>query len=899
MKYCTIIFPQCNVENVIVFVTSQTLIYKIQYYMSQLHALQLFVHKVSPINSFRWIILFLFMGTIHFNFLLSQSVSRRTITGIVLDQKTKETLPGAHIIPISSKKHQGTVTDVDGKFTLYVPYDVDTLVISFTGYHSEYRVVEHRSHLSWTIHMKPQATNLDLVEIKAKPKKYSNKDNPAVILIRKAIAQKDKNRIEAQECYEYRKHEKMQLSLYAVEDSSQYIPMQNLVPALFRYADTIQETGQIIVPVYLQERLSTTLYHKQYGGPRTIVEGVKDVELTPMLDLRTLENLLNGVFGKVNIYDDNITVMNKKLMSPMNSLAPNFYKFFIIDTLEIGGDSCVKLSFMPRNFQDMGFTGTLYLMMDSTHAVKKLELGLTENINLNFVEHFNIQQSYTRYDSVWVLENDLMSADFDFYGIYGHGRRKNIHSAYRFNQPLKAETYGGMASEIRLPKYNEQSELFWQTKRIEPLTPSERKCYTMFQDLEQDRTYIVARDFLATLISNYWSYGIMDWGPVMNTISFNNLEGLRLRLGGKTNQKLSKHVFLDGFLAYGFKDKRFKYRATGYYSFNEHRNHPWEFPMNLLTVTYSDNSRVSGQGFVHGEEDRIFLSLGRGNISELLYEKQCSADWTFETQEGFLLQPHIKYIQQEVFGNKPFTTLDGTALTPLITAEAGIRLRLAPGERFVQNQKYRATVSCDAWITELTVKKAFPNLLGSQYSYTTAELSINKQFFLSAYGQLEAGLKGGYLFGQAPYTALFTHLANSNIAYQKNSFNTMNYLEFLSDEYVETTLFYHMNGLLFNRIPLLKKLHWRELLGFKLAWGNIRNENHPDRTQNKNLIPFPKNDKGENIPHTLSKQPFMEYTVGIDNIFNIFQVCFVRRLSYLDHDNISPWSIRVNFHAAF
>lgn len=867
--------------------------------MSQLHTLRIFVCESFDNYSFKWTIIFLFLALFPCQSSQSQSVSHRTITGIVLDRKTKETLPGAHIVPISKKKHKGTTTDVDGKFTLQVPYDVDSLVISFTGYRSEYREVEHRSHLSWTILLKPQSTNLEVVEITAKPKKYSNKDNPAVILIRKAIAQKEKNRMESRNCYEYRKHEKMQLSLYAVEDSSQYIPMQNFIPMLFRYADTIMETGQIIVPVYLQEKLSTTLYHQQYGGPRTIVEGVKDVELTPMLDLRTLENLLNGVFGKVNIYDDNITVMNKKLMSPMNPLAPNFYKFFIIDTLDIGGDSCIKLSFMPRNFQDMGFTGTLYLLSDSSHAVKKVELGLTENINMNFVEHFHIRQSYVQQDSTWVLENDFISADFNFYGIYGHGQRKNIHSDYRFNQPMDAEMYGGMASEIRLPKYNEQSELFWQTKRIEPLTPSELKCYTMFQDLEQERTYTVARDLLATFISNYWSCGIFDWGPIMNTISFNNLEGLRLRLGGKTNQKLSKHIFLDGFLAYGFKDKKLKYRLTGYYSFNEHRNHPWEFPMNLLSVTYSDNSHVSGQGFTQGEEDRIFLSLGRRNISELLYEKQCYADWTFETQEGLLLQPHIKYIQQEVFGSKPFTTLNGAVLSPLITAEAGIRLRLAPGERFVQNQKYRGTVSCDAWITELTVKKAFPNLWGSQYSYVTTELSIAKQFFLSAYGQIEARIKGGYLFGQAPYTALFTHLANSNISYQKNSFNTMNYLEFLSDEYVEAVLFYHLNGLLFNRIPLLKKLHWRELLGFKLAWGNIRNENNPNLTQNKNLIPFPKNNKGENIPHTLAEQPFMEYTVGIDNIFNLFQVCFVRRLSYLNHDNISPWSVRLNFHVAF
>lgn len=867
--------------------------------MEQCHTFSL---SIFPFKRFLFIDLpavFFFLFLFVFNPLHSQSVARRTITGIVFDQKTKETLPGAHVIPLGGKSYQGVVTDVDGKFTLHVPYEVDTILVSFTGYHSEYRLVEHRSHMSWTIKMKPRVTTLEAVEVKAKPQKYRNKDNPAVMLIKKAIARKDKNRMESQECYEYRKHEKMKLSLYAVEDSSQYIPMQNILPFLFRYADTIQETGQIIVPVYLQERISTTLYHKKHGGPRTAIEGVKDVELTPMLDMRTLENLLTGVFGKVNIYDENINIMNKKLMSPMHPLSPNFYKFFIIDTLELEDDSCIKLSFMPRNFQDMGFTGTLYLTMDSMYAVKKLQLGLTENINMNFVEHFSLQQSFIRMDSIWILHHDMVSADFDFYGIYGHGQRKNIYSDYCFNRAMNAEMYGGVASEIRLPQYDERSESFWQTNRIEPLTPSEQKCYTMFQNLEQDKHYTVARDFVATLISNYFSWGKVDWGPIMNTISYNNLEGLRLRLGGKTNQKLSKHIFLDGFLAYGFKDKKFKYRTTGYYSFNTHKNHPWEFPMNLLSITYSDNSRVSGQGFVQGEEDRLFLSLGRGKISELLYEKQLHADWTFETQEGFLMQPRIKYIQQQVFGEKLFTTLNGKVLAPLVTAEAGLRLRLAPGERFVQNQKNRATLSCDAWITELTIKKTFPNLFGSQYSYATAELSITKQFFLSAYGQLEARVKGGYLWGQAPYTALFTHLANSNIAYQKNSFNTMKYLEFLSDKYVETSFFYHMNGLLFNRVPRLKKLHWRELLGFKMVWGSIRKENNPNVAENKNLIPFPVDDKGSVIPHSLAEKPFMECTIGIDNIFNLFQVCFVKRLSHLDHANISSWSIRVNFHSAF
>ncbi|WP_332369661.1 DUF5686 family protein [Spirosoma telluris] len=361
--------------------------------------------------------------------------------------------------------------------------------------------------------------------------------------------------------------------------------------------------------------------------------------------------------------------------------------------------------------------------------------------------------------------------------------------------------------------------------------------------------------------------------------------------GGRTTPELSKRYYAETYAAYGFKDQRWKYFLSGTYSINNKTI--YQFPQNYVRASFQRDTKIPGQELQFVQEDNFLLSFKRGVNDKWLYNDTWRIDYVHEFENHFSYNIGFKNWQQSPAGALQFKRVDDNETTPshtLNTTEFSLETRWAPNEQFYQGKIYRVPIVGRYPVYTLRFTAGIKGLLGSQYSYQNLTGSISKRFLLSQLGYSNVTLQGGYIFGQVPFPLLTIHRANQTYAYQLNSYNLMNFLEFVSDHYASLAIDHSFNGFFFNKIPLFKKLKWREAVSFKALYGGLRSQNDP--AQNPSLYEFPTNELGVPTTYTLNKTPYIEASAGVANVFKFFRVDLVKRLNYLDHPNVSQWGIR-------
>jgi hypothetical protein len=741
---------------------------------------------------------------------------------------------------------------------------------------------------------------LNEVVIKNKWTKYRKKDNPAVELIRKAIERKAKNRLEHFDYYQFQKHEKTMVAIANIPDSVQKTRLFKIAPFLFESTDTSKLTGKRYLPLYMGEVLSEHYYRRRPETSKTHITAQRNVEVSKFLETESMDVAVRYVFGETDIYENTIYLLGNRFMSPLSPWAVGFYKFFIADTVEVSGEPCYELHFTPQNIMDFGFRGKLFLTADSAYAVKRVELRLTPASQVNFVTDLLIEQEFTKLDSAWVLDKDLTTVEFSLIGenfVSFHGKRVNTFKNIAFNIPQPDSVYSGLSPTVRTKNFDARNEHYWTANRLDTLTGKEENIYLSYQQLNKIKCYTFTRDLLLALTEGYVEAGFIDIGPVENMVSFNTVENVRLRVGGKTNGKFHHHLFLESFLAYGTRDKAWKYNASVMYSFNRKKNHPWEFPVNLLTVTYEYNTQIPGQGYRFGTSDRLYVSIGRGKTEKMTFDRKFEINYRKENNSHFGYTFIFNHTEQQPLAELRFVTAGGAAYLPYTTTSLGIDLRLSPGERFFQWQRNRYPLNPEAAVYTLRYKAAIAGLWGGDYAFHQLEAGFAKRWYLAGYGYLDMSVGAGKIFNCVPFPSLFVAQANQGIAFQEESFNTMRYFEFVSDQYADMNLTYSFNGFLFNRIPLFKKLRWRELITFKALYGEVSNRNIPNA--GNGLMLFPHDAGGQLTTFALGAQPFMEAGFGIDNIFSFLRIDVIKRLNYLGHPAIREWTVKVKLRLAF
>lgn len=827
---------------------------------------------------------------------MEASAALSSVEGVVIDSISGQAIPYATVYITGTQS--GTMTDEDGRFSMPAKIPGDTLRFSTMGY----GIKKLPASSKMKIELVPVGVELQEVVVKPKKEKYSKKNNPAVDFLNRIRAAKDVNDPLRHDYYNYDKYERINMAINDFDPDKNYSWLGKRFNFLKDHLDISELSGKPILNFSTKEKSSEVNYRKSPAKTRETVLGLRQIGLDEMTANKdATREALEDAFRELDIYNNDITLLQNRFVSPLSSIAPDFYKFYLSDTVVVDGDSCVVLSFVPHTPETWGFLGKLYVPKnDSTLFIKRVELHLPHSINVNFLDRMSVRQNYVKApDGSRLKTDDDMIIEFKV--IEGlpklYARRNTVYDNHNFDRPgLEAQIFNGTPPEIILQGARDRDNDFWANHRKIPLEKGEGSVETMIQRLRSVPLFYWTEKTLKLLVMGYWHTGHppkFDYGPVNTSISYNTAEGVRLRAGGLTTANLSKRWFARGFVAYGFKDKKVKYRGEVEYSFRDKEYHSREFPVHSLRFTSLYLLDQLGQNYAFTNQDNVFLSFKRLADTRVTYRRANMLEYTLELYNNFSVTAGASFERQEATRWIPFTDGLDRSFSHYNEMTFNLKLRYAPGEKFMQGTTNRAPINMDAPVFELIHTYAPKGFLGSMFDINRTEMRMSKRIWLSAFGYIDAVVKGGHVWSSTPYMNLL--LPNSNLSYtiQPESFALMNPLEFINDSYAMVDLSYWMNGLIFNRIPLIKKLKLREVVNFKSLWGHLSDHNLP--SGHPELFIFP-----ENVHTTpMTSEPYMELSAGIDNIFSVIRVDSVWRLSYRHSFEAPDWGIRFALHFSF
>ncbi|WP_341906839.1 DUF5686 family protein [Fluviicola taffensis] len=829
-------------------------------------------------------------------------VAQKTVvSGIVTDAKTGEPIPFATVF--YNESDFAAKTDSLGNFKLESFGVFTRIQVLTTGYLPKGKDVQVGVEQQINFSLEPEAKELDEVTVKARNYKYRNKDNPAVELIRKVNEHKPENRIERFDFYEYEKYEKVLFGLSNISEKFQNRKALKQFQFVFENMDTTKLEGQAILPVFIKESISEVKYRKSPKARKEFVVGNKTVAFDGYVDNQGLDAYMKYLYQDINIYDENIPILTNQFISPTAAIGPMFYKYFITDTIVENDSKYIRLSFAPRNHNDLLFQGSIIIALDSSYAVTKVNMGVNKSINLNWVRELKITQEFEKKGaSGYVLVYDEFSADFGLgkkgkSGIFGE--RSVSYKDFTINVSRLDLDYKG--DEVQLAdSAGNLSENFWQENRHSTLTNSEQGAYKTIDSIKTVPAFKRTLDVLVVLFAGYKTITpYFDLGPISTFYSFNPVEGFRLRLGGRTTNAFSKKIVLEGYGAYGFKDEQWKYYGGVTYSLS--KRSIYEFPVRSLKVSYQKETKIPGQELQFVQEDNILLSFKRGTNDKWIYNQIFNLEYLNEFKNHFSFTIGYKNWIQQAAGGLHYNRVDYNNpvydVKNIQTSELSLTLRWAPNEKFYQGKTYRIPISYKNPIFTVRYTQGMKGFLGGDYNYQNLTLNCSKRFYFSQLGYTDVVVEGGKIFGRIPFPLLAIHRANQTYSYQLQSYNLMNFLEFVSDQYVSVSIDHSFNGFFLNKIPLIKKLKWREAISLKVLYGSVSNDNNPDN--NPELLKFPLTVDNRLITHSLSEKPYIEGSIGIANIFKFFRVDLVKRFTYLENSDISKLGIRVRFKFDF
>ena len=816
------------------------------------------------------------------------------VYGKVVDAKTKETLPFVNIYFVG--KNIGTTTDYNGEYEIETQWASNTIAASYVGYKDAKKKIVKGKSQRVDFFLKPDNA-LDEVVISVK-EKYRNKNNPAVALIKKVLKHKDENRKEHLDYYQYDKHKKVEFDLSNITEKFRKKKIFKKLQVVFKYVDTAKINGKPYLPMFLEETLSTEYYRKNPKDRKEIVKAHKMTGFHDYINDQGVGFITDYLYNDIDLYKGNILLLTNQFTSPISKIAPAVYKFHIIDTLDVNGHNCIQLAFQPRNKQDFAFKGNMYITNDERYAVIKVDMRVSHNINLNFVNDLQIVQEFEYIDNkAWMITRDDIIIDFSFgkkrTGMFG--RKKVTYKNFKLNQPIDKKIFNGVEQKEELAEATMRDENYWKQYRLSALTKQEENIYEMVKIVKTIPAFKRTMNMIMLVTVGYWNADKIDIGPVNSFYSFNDVEGFRFRLGGKTSDKFSKTTRIEAYGVYGFKDERFKGSLKAAFSLNKRPLN--RSPKHYITAMIQRETNFPGMEMQFINEDNFLLSFKRGEADKMLYYDMAKVEHALDWGSGFSTRIAFKYMVQEAGGNWQFA-FDDHVMKNITSSEIITTFRFAPNEKYYEGVDYTVPLITKYPIFQLTYVQSLKGVLGSDYEYSKLKFNFFKRFYMGPVGFLNFETEAGKVFGKAiPYTNLFIHRANQTYSYQLRSYNLMNFLEFVSDEYVSLNVEHHFNGFLFNRIPLLKRLKWRAIISGKGIFGNLTDDNNPNVTAG--LMNFTTDIHGAASTFVLGNEPYAEASVGIGNIFKFFRVDLVKRINYLDMPNVSEYGIRARFKLDF
>ena len=831
-----------------------------------------------------------------------QMMAQQKITGRVIDE---DGYPVSYA-SVQYKGHKIAVSsDGQGKFTIDKKPGL-MLTVTALSYRTETVKVDEKTTFL-EVKLKDDTHKLTEVVVKSKRGKYTRKDNPAVELMRRVIAAKKKTDLTNHPYYQYDKYQKITLALNDLKKEQLEGKFFSRRQYLLDQVETSPYNGKLTLPVSIDETVSQHIYRKDPKTEKDIIKGQQSNGIGQVIQTgEILNTTLKEVFTDVDIYDDYVRLLQYPFPSPIGRTGISFYHYYIEDTVYVDRDLCYHLQFIPANTQDFGFRGELYVLADSTLHVKKCNLYMPHNSDVNYVKDMKIEQEYTKLDNgEWVLSKDDMIAELHVNSVLQDLLvvRNTRLTDYAFDELPKILFKGKAKVRHDLDAMN-RDEAYWNKYRQVDLTKSESSMDSFIHRMENSKGFKYIIFFVKALMENYVEIGSgtdgkkskFDLGPVNTYLSSNFVDGLRLRLAGRTMAALNPHFFWDGYAAYGTKSHDWYTGNIFTYSLNKKKNSPFEFPMRNLTFEVArDIMSPSDDNLLHNK-DNIFMTIRASTQDEMfLYHRQ-KLGFTYETDWGFRFNTSLRFQSNRTVGNLHYYKMDGSEVKKIRMTDFNIGINYNPGVTYVNTKQQRLPINLDSPEIGLSHTVGFKGFMGGQFQSNITKLSIYKRQWLGSWGYLDFHAIGQMQWNKVPFPMLILPPINLSYFEQEETISLMKDWEFLNDRQVFWALSWDMNGKLLNRIPLIKKLKWREWFAIKGVWGHLTSKNNPylEKNQTDDVIyKFPKNS------HVMTNTPYWECVAGVHNIFKFFSVEYVKRLTYLHNENIDKWGIRFGFMMSF
>ncbi|MEI7500275.1 MAG: DUF5686 family protein [Bacteroidota bacterium] len=813
-------------------------------------------------------------------FTYSSSAQVTKIMGSVRDFQSKEPIPFVNIVITGTTA--GTLTDFNGNYSLEFKQKGDSIKAFLIGYNGITKDIHRNQFQTIDFYLTQQNLNLPEVTIK-----YSG--NPAEEIIENVIRNKEKNTLQSFEAYQYEAYTKIELDANNITDQFKNRKILKQFDFVWSYLDTSTLNGKTYLPVFISETMSDIYFRK---SPRSRKEIIMASSISGLKNA-SVSQFLGNLSEQVDVYKNFIPLFEKNFVSPISDFAIDNYKFYLVDSAFLGNKWCYHIMFKPRSKQELTFMGNLWIN-DTSFAVKQLEMRIVDDANVNFINDLEVEQEFEWTNQhFWMLTRDKLNVDFNILvdskktiGFFGH--RTTIYRNFQFDI-LENKRFFRLPTDVFIdPDATNKSKDFWSLKRPEKLSDTEEGIYTMVDSVQAVPIYKTYEDIVYGIFTGYFPWWNIEFGPYAKIFSYNGVEGARFRIGLRTANSFSKKIQLGAYLAYGTYDQAFKYGGDLIYMFSKN-------PRRDLTAAFKYDVEQLGSSPYAISTDNILASIfHRGPNDKLTMVRDYRIAYEHEWFTGLINRIHL--IHREVFplGATEFIfypdlSSDPQFMNSIYTSEIQFDTRLSFHERFISAEFARVTISSTYPITQLSFTVGIPGIFKSDFGYQKLVLNVSEWFHFKTIGWSKYIIEAGKIWGTLPYPLLKIHDGNQSFFYDDHSSNLMNYYEFISDTWISATYTHHFDGLLFNKIPLFRKLKWREVAHIRGVYGTLSDKNEEYSIFPGNLRSF-------------SSQPYWEAGVGIENIFKIIRVDAIWRMSHLNDDgnpNVAKFGIFVSLFFSF
>ncbi|MDF2157916.1 DUF5686 and carboxypeptidase-like regulatory domain-containing protein [Algoriphagus sp. CAU 1675] len=805
-----------------------------------------------------------------------QAQAQIVVKGKITDAETGDPIPFASVLLLGTTT--GMNSDFEGNYRIETKVKADSIQVSYLGYFTQTKALGTESEQTINFQLRPSDFELEAFVFEAG-------ENPAFEIIRRAVERKevfDKRNLEA---YETRNYTKIEIDIdHLSEDFRQRKTVQKVTAVLDSIQELRDDEGEKILPVFFSETLSRFYFRNDPLLKKEVVEKSK-VTGVGITDGSTTSQITGSAFQEYNFYKNWLNILEKEFVSPIADGWKGFYDYDLMDSVLVGDDSCYVLQVYPLREQDLAFSGTIWINKD-TYALKQVDLAIPKESNLNFIERIKIQQELKP-----TTAGPLIPSKTRVQVKIGQITPKTAGLLAKFYTSVdsvivsepKPTSFFYQAVELK-SDFNTGGEEFWEKNRHDPLTAEELAVFQMVDTLKKIpiiRFYSEGLKFFAT---GFLPVGKIDLGPWTEFGNYNNVEGLRGGFGLRTNYKFSNKWLLQGYLAYGLKDERFKYSASVTRILD--RNH-W-------TALQLRSSREIDQVGLEMESlagNSVFLAASRfGTLRRPFISTNQRLNFHREFFKGFLLSGGVNVAQFDPLFN--FYYLDKNTReyrSRFETTEAKLGLRYGRDEIIIINDNERVSLGPSKWpIFEVNYSKGL-QWLGGDVSYDKLAFYVYQRLNMGMFGVSRYELDAGKVFGEVPYPILKNHLGNGTFFYTTAAFNTMNFNEFASDQYLSMRYRHFFEGFLLNKIPLIRRLKWRAVANANVLWGSV---------SDVNISNVPTTDPEGNPVKTFGRlepsKPYLELGYGVENIFKFFRVDFFHRMTYLDVPEAKPFVVKVS-----